>query len=123
MLGAVNRPGPVFFERDATVLTAVAAAGGPRAEAIVTKALILRGGTLKPQVAVVNIKAIMKGQESDLRLEGGDIVWVPKRPWTKLESYVEAVLVTAAQAVAVQEGLGVLGATGSAGVTINAGGN
>ena len=123
VLGAVNRPGPVFFERDATVLTAVAAAGGPRADAIVTKALILRGGTLKPQVAVVNIKAIMKGQESDLRLEGGDIVWVPKSPWTKLESYVEAVLVTAAQAVAVQEGLGVLGATGSAGVTINAGGN
>jgi polysaccharide export outer membrane protein len=123
VLGAVNRPGPVYFERDASVLSAVAASGGPLADAIVTKALILRGGTLNPQVAVVNIKAIMKGQEPDLRLEGGDLVWVPKSPWTKLENYVEAVLVTAAQAVAVQEGLGVLGATGSAGVTITAGGN
>lgn len=123
VLGAVNRPGPVYFERNATVLSAVAASGGPLPHAIVSKALILRGGTLKPRVAVVNIKAIMKGQSPDLKLEGGDIVWVPKSPWTKLENYVEAVLVTAAQAVAVQEGLGVLGATGSAGVTITAGGN
>ncbi|MEQ1840039.1 MAG: hypothetical protein ABL994_06510, partial [Verrucomicrobiales bacterium] len=123
VLGSVIKPGPVFFERNATVLSAVAAAGGPQPEAIVTKALILRGGTLRPKVAVVNIKAIMKGQEPDLKLEGGDIVWVPRSPWTKLENYVEAVLITAAQAVAVQEGLGVLGTTGGAGVTINAGGN
>lgn len=123
VLGSVNRPGPVYFERNATVLSAVSAAGGTQAEAIVTKALILRGGTLRPQVAVVNLKSIMKGQEPDLKLEGGDIVWVPRSPWTKLESYVEAVLITAAQAVAVQEGLGVLGASGGAGVTITAGGN
>lgn len=123
VLGHVIKPGPVFFERNATVLSAVAAAGGPKPEAIVTKALILRGGTLRPKVAVVNIKAIMKGEAPDLKLEGGDIVWVPRSPWTKLDSYVEAVLITAAQAVAVQEGLGVLGVDGSSGITISAGGN
>lgn len=123
VLGHVNKPGPVYFERGATLISAVAAAGGPQTDAIITKALILRGGTLHPQVAVVNLKAVMKGQEPDLKLEGGDIVWVPRSPWTKLDKYVEAVLITAAQAVAVQEGLGVLGATGSAGVTITAGGN
>ncbi|HRQ87694.1 MAG TPA: polysaccharide biosynthesis/export family protein [Bacteroidia bacterium] len=122
VLGSVVRPGPVFFEKGATLVSAVAAAGGPQADAIATKALILRGGTLQPQVAVVNLRAIMKGQEPDLRLEGGDIVWVPRSPWSKLEDYVEAVLITAAQAVAVQEGLGVLGTTGNAGVTITAGG-
>ncbi len=123
VLGHVHNPGPVYFERGATLISAVAAAGGPQPDAIVTKALILRGGTLRPQVAIVNLRAIMKGQEPDLKLEGGDIVWVPRSPWSKLEDYVEAVLVTAAQAVAVQEGLGVLGASGSAGVTITAGGN
>lgn len=123
VLGSVVKPGPVFFERGATLISAVAAAGGPQPQAIATKALILRGGTLNPKVAVVNLRAIMKGQEPDLKLEGGDIVWVPRSPWSKLETYVEAVLITAAQAVAVQEGLGVLGTTGSAGVTINAGGN
>lgn len=123
VLGHVNKPGPVFFERGATLVSAVAAAGGPQPDAIVTKALILRGGTLHPQVAVVNLRAVMRGQEPDLKLEGGDIVWVPRSPWTKLDRYVEAVLITAAQAVAVQEGLGVLGSSGSAGVTIVAGGN
>ena len=100
----------------------MAAAGGPNVEAIVTKALIIRGGTHNPKVAVVNLRSIMKGNEPDLAIEGGDILWVPKSPWSKLDDYLEAVLVTAAQAVAVQEGLGVLGQTGSAGVTINAGG-
>ena len=38
-----------------------------------------------------------------------------------MKSYVEAVVVTAAQAVAVSEGIGILGEVGSAGVTINAG--
>lgn len=123
VLGHVAKPGPVYFERGGTLISAVAAAGGPNPDAIVTKALILRGGTLRPQVAVVNLRNIMKGQEPDLKLEGGDIVWVPRSPWSKLEDYVEAVLITAAQAVAVQEGLGVLGTTGSAGVTITAGGN
>lgn len=122
VLGHVNKPGPVYFEKGATLVSAVAAAGGPQMEAIVTKVLILRGGTLRPQVAVVNLRSILKGQEADLRLEGGDIVWVPRSPWSKLEDYAEAVLITAAQAIAVQEGLGALGATGSAGVTITAGG-
>ncbi|MEX2580991.1 MAG: polysaccharide biosynthesis/export family protein [Verrucomicrobiales bacterium] len=123
VLGHVNSPGPVFYERGATVLSVVAAAGGPKPEAIVTKALIIRGGTRKPQIAVVNINGIMKGHEPDLKLQGGDIVWVPRSPWTKLKNYAEAVLVTAAQAVAVQEGLGALGVSGGADVSIRAGGN
>jgi polysaccharide export outer membrane protein len=123
VLGHVVRPGPVFFEKGTSLVTAVASAGGPQPDAIVTKALIMRGGTLQPEVATVNLRAVMRGQEPDLRLEGGDIVWVPRSPWTKLERYLEAVLITAAQAVAVQEGLGALGSTGAAGVTIIAGGN
>ena len=123
VLGHVNNPGPVFYEKGVTLLSAVAVAGGARPDAIVTKALIIRGGTHRPQVAVVDIRSVMRGGEPDLALEGGDIVWVPKSPWTKLKDYTEAVLITAAQAVAVQEGLGVLGTSGGTGITINAGGN
>lgn len=122
VLGHVNRPGPVFYEKGVSLLSAVAVAGGTKPDAIVTKALIIRGGTHRPKVAVVDIRALMRGKEADLALEGGDIIWVPKSPWTKLKEYTEAVLVTAAQAVAVQEGLGVLGVEGGTGVTINAGG-
>jgi protein involved in polysaccharide export with SLBB domain len=123
VLGEVIRPGPVSYESGATLLTAVSAAGGVDKDAVGSKALILRGGTHRPKVAVVNVNAVMRGKQPDLRLEGGDIVWVPRTPWTKLNEYVEAVLITAGQAVAVQEGLGVLGTSGSAGVTITAGGN
>lgn len=123
VLGDVNRPGPVFYERGVSLLSSVAVAGGTRPDAIVTKVLIIRGGTHRPKVAVVDLRAVTRGKEPDLALEGGDIVWVPKSPWTKLKEYTEAVLITAAQAVAVQEGLGVLGVDGGTGVTISAGGN
>lgn len=126
VLGEVNNPGPVFYEKGATVLSAVAAAGGAKPDAIVTKALIIRGGMSHPQVAVVNIPDISKGRAPDLALRGGDIVWVPRSPWTRLKDYTEAVIFTAAQAVAVQEGLAIFGAEGTAsisGVTITAGSN
>ncbi|MEM9282077.1 MAG: SLBB domain-containing protein [Verrucomicrobiota bacterium] len=121
VLGEVNTPGPVFFEEGTTLLSCVAAAGGIDRDAVGSRALILRGGTHHPQVAVVNIEAIMKGREPDLSLEGGDIVWVPRTAWTKLNEYVEAVLVTAGQAVAIQEGVVAVGGAGGA-VSINAGG-
>ncbi|MEM7698223.1 MAG: SLBB domain-containing protein [Verrucomicrobiota bacterium] len=123
VLGEVARPGPVFYEEGATVLSCVAAAGGAKPNAHINKALILRGSHHDPDVAVVNLRAIMKGWDPDLMLAGGDIIWVPKTAWTTLARYTEGVLTTAAQAVAVQEGLGVLGTVGSAGITITAGGN
>lgn len=123
VLGEVNQPGPVFYEKGVSLLSAVAVAGGTRPDAIVTKVLIIRGGTHNPKVAVVDLRALSRGKEPDLALEGGDIVWVPRTPWTKLQEYTEAVLITAAQAVAVNEGLAVLGAEGGAGVNINAGGS
>ncbi|MDF1737758.1 MAG: polysaccharide biosynthesis/export family protein [Verrucomicrobiales bacterium] len=122
VLGHVNNPGPISYERDLTMLAAVAGAGGPKPEAVVTKALIIRGGHHNPEVAVVNFRDIMKGFDSDLRLEAGDIIWMPRSNWSNVIKYTGAVLNTAAQAIAVQEGLGVLGATGGAGISISAGG-
>ncbi|MCB1234940.1 MAG: SLBB domain-containing protein [Verrucomicrobiae bacterium] len=123
VLGAVRNPGPIYYDTDPTVLSSVALAGGPRQDAVVTKAIVIRGSMTKPRVAVVNIHNIMRGYDPDARLIAGDIVWVPDTAWTYLKNYAQGVLVTAAQAVAVQEGLAVLGkGNGGAGVTINAGG-
>ena len=85
-----------------------------------SKALILRGGTRDPKVAVVDIEAVTRGKEPDLALEGGDIVWVPRNMWTNLKKYAEAILITASQAVAIQESITVIGGEGRAGVTIPA---
>jgi len=122
VLGAVRNPGPIYFDNDPTVLSAVAMAGGPRDEAVITKALVIRGSLNKPRVAVVNIRNIMHGRDNDAHLVGGDIVWVPDTVWTDLQFYVRGAIVTAAQAVAIQEGLGVAGRGSDSNVTINAGG-
>ena len=122
VLGAVNNPGPVLADRYSNLLSVVASAGGPRRDAVVTKALIIRGSTSNPEVSVVNLNQLLRGHVLNLRVKGGDIVWVPKSPWTSIKKYTEEVLTTAAQAIAVQEGLGLLGSSGTAGVTITAGG-
>lgn len=123
VLGSVQNPGPVYFDTDPTILSSVAMAGGPRQDAVIINALVIRGSLTQPKVAKVNLHDIIRGQASDARLAAGDIVWVPNTVFTNLKNYTQAVLVTAAQAVAVQEGLSVLGKqTGGAGVTITAGG-
>ncbi|MCB1090176.1 MAG: polysaccharide export protein [Verrucomicrobiae bacterium] len=123
VLGSVQNPGPVYFDNDPTILSAVAMAGGPRQDAIINNALVIRGSLSQPRVAKVDLHGIIRGQDPDARLAAGDIVWVPNTIYTNLKNYTQAVLVTAAQAVAVQEGLNVLGKqTGGAGVTISAGG-
>jgi len=123
VLGSVQRPGPVYFDNDPSILSAVAVAGGPRKDAIITKTLVIRGSLSQPRVATVNLHNIMRGYAADAPLAAGDIVWVPNTVFTYLKSYTEAILVTAAQAVAVQEGLTALGKqVGGANVTISAGG-
>ncbi len=123
VLGHVANPGPVYFDSDLSMVSALASAGGPKSDAVVTKALIIRGSLHTPKVAVVNYRDVVSGRKSDVRLQGGDIIWVPKGVWSKLNEYVETVLVTAAQAVAVQEGLSAVGAAAinGAGVSISAG--
>ena len=121
VLGAVNNPGPVFYDPNASLLSAVASAGGPRSDAVVTKVLIIRGSTCDPHVSVVNLHHLMRGMVPNLKLKSGDVVWLPRSLWTNLKDYTEEALNTAAQAIAVQEGLSTLGSSGSAGVTITAG--
>lgn len=123
VLGSVQTPGPVYFDHDPTILSAVAMAGGPRQDAVIINALVIRGSLSQPKVAKVNLHDIIRGQEPDARVAAGDIIWVPNTIFTNLKNYTQAILVTAAQAVAVQEGLAVLGKeNGGAGVTITAGG-
>lgn len=122
VLGQANNPGPILHGRDTSLLSAIASAGGPDEEAVVTKVLIIRGRSNEPEVSVVNLHHLMRGQTPNLKLEPGDVVWLPRSPWTNVRSYTETVLTTAAQAIAVQEGLGAFGTTGGTGVQITAGG-
>ena len=122
VLGAVKKPGPLYFKDDITAISALAQAGGPDPSAVVTKAIVIRGSLNQPRVAVCNLHGIQRGYDRDFELRAGDILWVPKSNWTYVNRYLEAVIVTAAQAVAVNEGEHIIGTGGNgAEIAINAG--
>jgi len=122
VLGAVKKPGPLYFKDDITAISALAQAGGTKKDAVVTKAIIIRGSLNHPRVAVANLHGIMRGYDRDFELRAGDILWIPVSNWTYVNRYLESVIVTAAQAVAVNEGEHLIGAGGDgANIAINAG--
>lgn len=122
VLGAVRKPGPLYFKDDITAISALAQAGGADPTAVVTKAIVIRGSLSHPRVAVCNLHGIQRGYDRDFELRAGDILWVPKSNWTYVSRYLEAVIVTAAQAVAVNEGEHIIGTGGNgATISINAG--
>lgn len=45
-----------------------------------------------PRIAIVDYKAILKGKETDVRLQPGDIVYVPYVPYRKLALFAEAIV-------------------------------
>ncbi|WOO42028.1 polysaccharide biosynthesis/export family protein [Rubellicoccus peritrichatus] len=123
LLGAVVQPTAVNFRDSVSLVEAIAYGQGPRKDAFLSKVVIVRGSKKEPEVAVVNLLEIMKGEATDIALQPGDIVWVPQNPWQKLGQYVELILRDATYAVAINEGANFVGEGGGAVVTIPAGGN
>lgn len=52
----------------------------------------------------MNVKKILSGEATDVRLKPFDIVWVPDRPFKRLERYFWVVFDAAATTIAVREG-------------------
>ena len=103
VLGAVNRPTGVPYSSRVTVVSAVAAALGPRREAHTLRTILLRGSVREPKAAVVNLNAILKGRARNFHLQPGDILWVPKEPWQKLEEYAKVAAESATTSIALQQ--------------------
>lgn len=103
VLGAVNRPTSVPYSSRLTVIRAIAAAQGPKPNAYTLRAILLRGSVKEPQAAVVNLNAVLKGRAPNFHLEPGDILWVPKEPWHKLEEYAKEAAESAATSIALQQ--------------------
>jgi hypothetical protein len=82
---------------------------------------IVRGSLATPQVAIVDHNAIIKGKVRDVRLEPGDIVYVPNSPYTTLKRYFNIIMNTFAATAAANEGIRVAGGTYSVGVSVPVG--
>jgi protein involved in polysaccharide export with SLBB domain len=104
VLGAVLQPHSERMAGSLTLIQAIALAGGTEPEACLSNVAILRGSLAHPQIAVVQVDAILRGKAPDVRLEANDIVYVPNSPNTILARYVNLILDTFVRTVGVNEG-------------------
>ena len=112
ILGAVVQPHSERMTGALTVVQAIALSGGTEHDACLTNVAILRGSLAHPQIAVVAVDEILHGKAPDVRLEAGDIVFVPYAPQRVLTRYVNLILDTFARTVGVNAGARVV--TGNA---------
>lgn len=104
VLGAVRAPRSVGYKENLGLIGALAEAEGPVPGAFYQRMLVVRGSLREPKVAVVNYNEVVQGKRRDVRLLPGDIVWVPRSPWERLENYLDAVLGITARTIAANEG-------------------
>ena len=104
VVGAVVQPRSVRMAGALTLVQAIALAGGAEPEAYLQNVAILRGSLAHPQIAVVAVDQVLHGRAPDVRLEAGDIVYVPYSPNRVLVRYVNLILDTFARTVGVNEG-------------------
>ncbi|HWA10521.1 MAG TPA: polysaccharide biosynthesis/export family protein [Opitutaceae bacterium] len=104
ILGAVNQPHSEIMAGSLTVIQAIALAAGTEPEACLSNVAVLRGSLAHPQIAIVPVDEILAGRAPDVRLEPGDIVYVPYRPERILDRYVNLILDTFARTVGINAG-------------------
>jgi protein involved in polysaccharide export with SLBB domain len=134
VLGSVHSQRAIVYTERTTLLSAIASANGGTtydylgeyygtrvADAYLSHVAIVRGSLAEPQVAVVDFTAIMKGKAPDIRLEPGDIVYVPDSPYRTLKSYANMIVNAFVTTVAANEGVRAGGGTGTVGVAVPVG--
>ena len=104
VVGAVVQPRSVRMAGSLTLIQAIALAGGSDPQAYLQNVAILRGSLSHPQIAVVAVDKVLLGRAPDVRLEPGDIVYVPYSPNRVLNRYVMLILDTFVRTVGVNEG-------------------
>lgn len=111
VLGAVAMPNVVPFRERLTLVAAIASVGGPTArvrgtigEAYLSHVAIVRGSLTEPRIAVVDYNAIVKGKAPDVALEPQDIVYVPFTPYRYLTRYLNMILNSFVNTIAINEG-------------------
>jgi len=104
ILGAVVQPHSEKMTGALTVVQAIALSGGTERDACLSNVAILRGSLAHPQIAIVAVDEILRGQAPDVRLEPSDIVFVPYVPERVLTRYVNLILDTFARTVGVNAG-------------------
>ncbi|MEM7602679.1 MAG: SLBB domain-containing protein [Verrucomicrobiota bacterium] len=99
VLGEVNNPGRRKMPAKLTLAQAIGEAGGFAEYAFKKKILLIRGSIHHPETQVVDMRAILKGEASDIKLENRDIIFVNKRPFELVERALDDAIFTFVQTV------------------------
>lgn len=105
VLGGVGTPKAVGWREGQGLVGAIAEADGLLPGAYTRRVILLRGSFTQPQVAIVNLRDILRGRATDIPVQPGDVLYIPSSPWERLERYLELVISTAANTVATNEGI------------------
>lgn len=120
ILGAVIQPHSERMTGTLTVVQAIALSGGSDREAFLSNVAILRGSLAQPQIAIVAVDQILRGKAPDVRLEPGDIIYVPFAPQRGLTRYVNLILDTFARTVGINAGVRIIsGNSAPIGIGVN----
>ncbi len=135
VMGAIKIPRSMPYTDRMTLVSAIAAVGGTlkydflaqgdpgpfTKDAYLSHVAIVRGSLATPQIAVVDYGDIVKGRAPDVRLEPGDIVYVPNSPYTTLKRYLNLIVNTFVTTVAANEGIRAGGGLTDVGVSVKVG--
>ncbi|MBN2508218.1 MAG: SLBB domain-containing protein [Verrucomicrobia bacterium] len=115
VLGAVGAPTIVPYADGTTLVSAIAGAGGTLPYARGSHVAIVRGSIAHPRIAFVNYRAITRGDQADVRLEPGDIVYVSFVFYQHAAVFAEQVVNQFARSIAANEGQRAAGGAGIGG--------
>lgn len=97
-------PRPVGFMNDMNLMAAIGRGLGLRPDADLTRVSIIRGSLTDPKIATVNAKEVMNGKATNVRLEPGDIVFIPGAGQLSASSAAAEAVNTFVRVVAATEG-------------------
>jgi len=92
VLGEVRDPKVVHFQRDISIMEAIAQAGDTKDSAWERRSFVVRGSLRKPTVIPVNLRQVALGKAANFPLKSGDIVFVPKSALGKVEEITRQIL-------------------------------
>ena len=105
VFGSVVQSGMLPLTGRLTVMGAIAESGGYSKHAWKKRVLLVRGSVGSPEARVIDTREVLRGNEKDVLLEPGDIVYVHQRPWAYAEEILDIAIkayIQAATAVAIQ---------------------
>lgn len=119
VMGHVRTTTVMPYRQGMTLISVLAAVGGPIRDAHLAQVTIVRGSLGNPTVAWVNYKDIISGKAADVLLEPNDIVYVPKAPWALLEKYVNLIIEGSVRSAAINAGYASVYGPGGVGVGVS----